>query len=248
MDLTAVIITALTGSGGVVALLAVILQHKQKMAELQAQKAKTTLQLEQVKSKQIPLEHHPIFAALDEIEFFFLRSFEIADPGRTVVIREMCVNKLRVWRDVLRRYAIEGQMCFDKCGSSQYAECNKTENVFRRMLLEGLERYTAAWDVPNKMDVFGRVAYDAASLRTMQVFIPIFQEWHRSREEVVRMASHDIPNSGMNNDCYADWWDILTVYMYAFTQMKYDALNAMKVLNGEITGRTILGITIGDAH
>ena len=243
-----IVLTALTGSGGIVALVAVLLQYKQKMKELEVEKVKSHEKIVKVMSKKTPLEHHPIFATIDEIEFFFMRSFELPDLGRTIVIREMCVNKLRVWREVLRTHAIEGQICFDKCESKIYGTCNKAENVFSKMLIEGLGKYTAAWNTPNKLDVFGRVAYDRESLETMEIFIPIFQEWHRSREEVVRLASHDIPNSGMNNDCYADWWDILTVYMYAFTQMKYDALNAMKVLNGELTGKKILNITIGDIH
>lgn len=255
MELTTIIVTALTGSGGIVALVAVLLQYKQKMKELELQTTKAHEKIKErdeqilkVMNNQIPLEYHPLFTAIDEIEFFFLRSFELPDHGRTVVIREMCVTKLRVWRQVLKNYALDAQRCIDRCSGQMYQACNKAENQFSNMLLEGIEKYSDSWETPNKLDVFGKVAYDKASFETMHIFIPIFQEWHKSREEVVRLAAHDIPNSGMNSCCYEDWWDMLTVYMYAFTQMKYDAINAMKVLNGELTGQTIFGIVVGDIH
>jgi hypothetical protein len=82
----------------------------------------------------------------------------------------------------------------------------------------------------------------------MGVFIPIFKQWHRTREEVIRIASHEIPNSGMNHTCHGDWWDVLTIYQYSFIQMKYDALNAMYALNGELTGKKFLRLTVGDLH
>ena len=247
MDMT-LVIAALTGSGGIVALVTVLLQHRQKMTELQTIHAKTNLQLEQIKSKQIPLEYHPLFTTLEELEHFFMWSFELEDLGRTMVIRELCVNKLRVWKTVLKQYVTDGEACYGLCGSGKRDACNKTELIFRKMLLEGLEGYSILWDINHKMDIYGRVVYDQKSFDSMHKFIPIFQEWHSSREEMVRLAAHDIPNCGINNDCYGDWWDMLTVYMYAFTQMKYDALNAMKTLNGEMTGGEIFGVTIGDIH
>jgi hypothetical protein len=246
MELTGVIIAALTGSGGLVALIAVILQHRQKMAELSTANVKAETKLEQMKAKQIPLEHHPLFSSLDEIEYFFLWVFELPDHGRTIVVRELCINKLRVWREVIRNHVDSATMCYESCGSKDRLACNKTENDFRKMLLEGLEKYTILWDVVAKNDVYGRLQYDKDSFEVMAKFVPIFQDWHRSREEMVRLAAHEIPNSSMNNDCYRDWWDMLTVYMYAFTQMKYDAVNAMRSLNGEITGESMLGVTIGD--
>ena len=240
------VIIALVGSGGLVTLVTVFLQHRQKMKELELQKKKSEETIIRIVNKDIPLEYHPLFATIDEIEHFFMRSFTLPDEGRTTIIREMCVNKLRVWRDVIKRYVVDAQNCYDTCDLAQDGLCNKSENSLRRMLIEGLERYTTVWDMPHKMDVFGKIAYDSESLATMQVFIPIFQEWHQSREEVVRIASHEIPNSGMNHTCHGDWWDVLTVYQYAFIQMKYDALNAMYALNGELTGKKFLGLTVGD--
>lgn len=228
------------------ALLTVLLQHRQKMAELNNAHNKTKLQVEQLKTKQIPLEHHPLFTTLDELEYFFMWTFSLQDPGRTMIIRELCVNKLRVWRNVILQHVHESQICYSNCQSVNRNTCNVTENNFRKMLLEGLDEYTSLWDVVYKQDIFCKHQYDEASIATMKTFLPIFQEWHLSREEMVRLAAHDIPNSGMNTSCYHDWWDMLTVYMYAFTQMKYDSLNAMKSLNGEITGKQFLGTTVGD--
>lgn len=238
-------VLALVGSGGIVTLLGLLLQHRQKMAELTIEHAKTKLQLENVKNKKIPLEHHPLFSTLDEIEYFFMWSFTAGDLGRTMVIRELCVNKLRVWRNVILEHVNEGQQCYEECQSNNRGSCNKTENIFRKMLLDGLDGYSMLWETTNKVDIYGRRPYDDVSLETMRKFLPIFKQWHLSREEMVRLAAHDIPNCNMNGLCYDDWWDMLTVYMYAFTQMKYDAVNAMRSLNGHITGDKFFDVTIG---
>ena len=126
--------------------------------------------------------------------------------------------------------------------------CNKSTNIFRKMLMEGIEKYEQVWETTNKLDVFSHHQYDNESLDTIKIFIPIFQEWHASREETVRLASSEIPNAGLNVTCHGDWWDILYVYLFAFVQMKYDAPVAMKSLNGELTGKKIFGIVIGDLH
>jgi len=60
-----------------------------------------------------PLEYHPLFATVDEIEFYFLRNFSLGDIGRTLIIREMTVNLLRVWRSVLKTYALKPKKKFD---------------------------------------------------------------------------------------------------------------------------------------
>lgn len=252
MEILTLIVIGLFGSGGIVAFYTIWASNKTRRREIELDikkvemaKIESDKQLLQVIRKEIPLEHHSIFATIDEIEYFFLRSFNLSDQGRTIIIKEICINMLRVWRDVIKRYAIDAQICFDKC---DFKQCNKTENDFIRMLLEGTERYTSVWDMANKMDVFGKVYYDSESLETMRIFIPIFKDWHMSREEIIRIASHDIPRAEMNRNCHGDWWDMLMVYQYSFVQMKYDALHAMQALNGEMTGKKFLGITVGDLH
>jgi hypothetical protein len=123
--------------------------------------------------------------------------------------------------------------------------CNKSEIDMSKMLIEGLEEYTKFFDGANLFDITGKIKYDDESLETMRVFLPIFRDWHFSREEIVRISSHEIPNSGLNNDCHGDWWDILSVYSFVFVQMKYDAVRAMAQLNGELTGKKFLGNIIG---
>ena len=241
-------ILALIGSGGIVGILTVLLQHRQKMTELGLQKMKTEETIKRIIKKEIPLEYHTVFTTIDEIEHFFMRSFELEDEGRTIVVREKCVTKLRTWRKVLKKYAVETQKCIDNCELIKDKACNKSSNAVKQMLIEGLDLCSTEWDRPSKMDVYGKVFYDAKSYETMKIFNPIFDEWHGSREEVVRQASHEIPASNMNISCHGDWWDILTVYQYALMQMKYDALNAMKTLNGELTGQVIFGVVIGDIH
>jgi hypothetical protein len=246
-DYTSLILVGLFGSGGAVALLSVILDHTTKRKNLEVER----LRLEADKArprKRVPLEHHPIFAAFDELEFFFMHSFRYSDKGRTLIVREMCVHKIRIWRRVLKKYAQDAQTCYESCTYDETGECNKSRNLISAMLIEGVKDYSTIYSTEGlKMrDVKDERFYDAVSLETMQVFIPIFNQWHDTRVESVRSASHDIPNSGLNGDCYEDYWDVLMIYLYAFIQMKYDAVGAIKQLNGQLTGREFLGVIVGE--
>lgn len=243
------ILTGLFSSGGVVALVAVLAEHKTKQKAIELEKIK--LEMDNPlsgKRKRVPLEYHPIFTALDELEFFFMFTFKYSDMGRTLIVREMCVHKIRVWRDILKKYAVDAQECCNSCENLKGIECNKAQNLISAMLLEGVREYNNLYSsVGLKMvDVTGSTLYDQASLDTMKVFIPIFNAWHDPRVEAVKMASHDIPISGLNADCYEDYWDVFMVYLYAFIQMKYDAIGAIKQLNGQLTGREFLGVIVGE--
>ena len=250
------LIIGLTGSGGLVGLYTIWVSRQNKKDEYELEKQRLLAEQSRLEAKpesqsvatRMSLEYHPLFTMIDEIEYFFTRNFKLSDEGRTKIVRELCVNKLRLWRNIIKKYAEKSQICYDECKSCRYSECNKSENELSKMMIEGMEAYVTMWDDDNIYDVFGKVKYDKESIETMKIFLPIFTNWHQSREEIVRMATHEIPNSGVNIDCYGDWWDILSVYSYAFVQMKYDALGAMKQLNGELTGKQFLGITIGSDH
>ena len=271
IDISLAIIAGLFSSGGIVALLVAIFQHKEKVKSIELERKKLDIEreksqqslrekeleyqaklneqqikLERIIRKQIPLEHHPIFVTMDELEQYFLKTFTLPDYGRTLIIREFIVSKIRVWRTVIRKYVVEGQSCIEECGSAKRETCNKSVNSFRNMLNEGMREYEKLWDTNFKTDVTGEKQYDQESFETMKVFIPIFHQWHSSREEVVRIASSEIPNAGLNYDCHGDWWDVLYVYLFSFVQMKYDATNAMHAINGDLTGKKFLDIEIGE--
>jgi hypothetical protein len=249
------LIIGLTGSGGLVGIYTIWSNRQSKKEEfilakekLESEKLMLKNKLEQNYKNKLSLEFHPLFKTIDEIEYFFMRNFKLSDEGRTLIVRELCVNKLKTWKDVIKKYVLDAQACYLDCESSKYNECNKSENDLSQMLLDGLEAYNTIWDKNIVSDVYGKETYDLESLETMRVFLPIFREWHSSLEELVRIATHEIPNSGMNVDCIEDWWDVLSVYSYAFVQMKYDAVGAIRQLNGELTGRKFLGVIIGDDH
>jgi hypothetical protein len=265
-----IVLTGLFGSGGIAAIYKLWVRKRELEAEVELTKIEANRSLEEAEIKyrekeleaaqssregrknsknELALTYHPIFSTLDEIEFFFVNSFRVADEGRTMLIKELCIKKIQAWRIVIRKYVNMSQNCYEECGSEKYMSCNKSEYLMAQMLMEGTKVYTTLFlDGTELYDYTEKIKYDKKSLETMKVFLPIFSQWHHSREEIVRLATHEIPNSGVNTNCHEDWWDVLNMYVYALVQMKYDAVRAMAQLNGEITGRTFLGITIGDHH
>jgi hypothetical protein len=166
-----------------------------------------------------------------------------------MLVAEMIVKKVRVWREILLDAAENVQECCDKCNhGADGAGCNKLENYMVDVLLGGMATYTDWHRKPGAVSRDGQIFFNAESVETMDLFINKFRSWHASRESVVQMATHDIAKSTiLYESCYHRMWDILSVYMYAFVEMKLDAEKTIKSLNGSLTGKKIFGITIGDA-
>jgi len=136
--------------------------------------------------------------------------------------------------------------CIDNC-KREGDDCNALENLCAVSMLRGLDSYTGWYLKPKVYDIKGEMRYDADSVETMDIFATEFKRWHGPREDMVRIASHDISKSTtLYKDCYTRCWDILSIYMYAFIEMKLDAERTIKSLNGSLTGKSFLGTIIDE--
>lgn len=193
----------------------------------------------------VRLEYHPIFAYLDEMEAYFLTRYVGYDPGRTALIREMVVHKIRIWRPILKAAAVELDKCVAVDKSSKKDTCNKVFNVFSASLTDGLREYVQWHKADRVLSVDGSMEYTEEDKQTMGTFIAPFQVWHSPREEMVTTGVHEISNSKVITECISRGWDILLVYQLAFLNLKIDAEKTNNELNGSLTGKRFLGITVG---
>lgn len=184
------------------------------------------------------------FAYLDEMEAFYLTRYSSHDPGRTALIREQAIHKIRVWRPILFKAAEIMDECYKKDKSHDLSSCNKLHNVFQGVLTEGLQAYVGWHRLDRVLSVYG-VEYNEEDKDTMDVFIKCFQKWHSPREEMVRVGIQDISTSKVSSNCIAKTWDILLVFQLAFLNMKLDLEKTENELNGSLTGKKFLGLTIG---
>ena len=201
------------------------------------------------KPKPLPkLIHHPIFAQLDEMEAWFRYRYSQPDLGRTILSSEMVVHKIRVWRPILLKIARETDECIAACGGTSDPGCNKVMNRFVQAFVDGMTQYVEWHKADTVLSIDGKTIYSAADKKTMDLYARKFQEWHEAREELVSTMTKEIGESGIYETCAKRAWDILSIYQTAFIAMKIDAEKTLKSLNGELTGKPILGVRIGDKH
>lgn len=95
--------------GGVFSVIVAAIAIYPKLME--SRKKKKAASLEKGKDRKrvnyTPLEYHPVFSHLDELEHYFMSEFSLTDLGRTLIIREVVVHKIRIWREVLKKYSHE---------------------------------------------------------------------------------------------------------------------------------------------
>lgn len=224
--------------GGTVAIIVALIGIVPKMKEISKNK-----QEKNNAQQEISLDKHPVFLELKGLNYFFRNSFKLKDEGRTEIVKDVMINLLETAEEILMRYAKKVESCnsnsLSALDSREVSEllfclfCEVNDSIRRKGYREGLKSYTGK-------------EYDEESKETLDICTDKLKEWNHTRIEIVQTASEELPKMNMNDSCYNVMWDMLSIYSYVFTQMKYDSVMTINRLDGELTGRHFLGIEIGD--
>ena len=197
--------------------------------------------------KMPKLIYHPVFNELDELESYFATRYRHPDLGRQIIASEMMVHKIRIWRPLLMEFAVNIDNCCETCDLAR-PECNKVLNLAVDVLIRGMEQYVQ-WHLRDTvLSIDESKVYTKADKETMRVYIEKFRDWHSSREELVRLMTHEVGSSPLYDSCHQKAYLILQGYHLAFSLCRVDSDKTLKSLNGSLTGRSILGVKIGDAE
>jgi hypothetical protein len=115
---------------------------------------------------------------------------------------------------------------------------------FNSVVNKGLEGYVSWHRDPVVISSNGR-EYTEEDKLTMDMYSQKFQEWNYPLEEMRSQMAHDIGESMLYDNCRDRAWDILTVFQAVYVGLKPNAEKTLKSLNGELTGKKYLGMTIG---
>lgn len=196
--------------------------------------------------KMPKLIYHQIFRELDEQEAYFSTRYKHRDFGRQLLAVEMIVHKIRIWRPILLEFAKKADECAAVCGGESKPECNKIANLAVQAYLKGMDEYIDWHNAETVLSIDGDKIYNKKDKETMSKYVDKFQEWYSSREVLTKIMIHEVGESNMYDSCYKRAYDILQAYAVAFISMKLDAEKSLKSLNGSLTGKTFLGVTIGE--
>jgi len=194
------------------------------------------------------LRHHPVFMEIAELESYFATRYRHGDLGRQLLASEMMIHKIRIWRPLLEKFAEKIDECCADCNLAK-PECNKVLNLAMELLIDGMEEYVGWHNKDVVLSADGSKVYSKVDKETMGIYIEKFQCWHESREELVRMITHDVgSHPALYDNCHQQAYLILQGYHLAFSLCRVDSDKTLRSLNGSLTNKKFLGTTVGNVE
>lgn len=197
-----------------------------------------------VTTLRVPLIEHPLFASLKEMDMFFTIHLKLHDHGREMLMKEKVIPKIRIWYDILYKMAQDVQNCISTCNNCSATACGKSYMICQNAFINGIEEYRN-YHLAHPISLT-RLRYTDEDIKTMNIYSQKFNEYHSPSERMTSDSIDRVFKSIAYKDCYTRAWDVLNAYLYAFNRVRIDSESAIRNLNGELTGLTFLGHTIGD--
>lgn len=229
--------------GGTVTVLVAFIGIVPKLKEMKSKKEDSNN--EKKYKSRVSLDKHPVFLELKSLEYFFTYDFRLKDVGRTMIVKEVTLRKIRVASEILMKYAKQVMAC-----SKEYENQETNEEiaiVLMDMFTEMVNKVYNPWYRLDAMSAECR-RYDEETMQTMDIYLDKYREWNHTRIEIIKTATLELPKANMGDSYYNTMWDMMSIYMYAYTQMKYDAVTTVERLNGELTGHKFLGVELGNKY
>lgn len=227
--------------GGVVTIVVALIGIIPKIKEIKAKKKESND--ESVDKRQVGLDKHPVFLELKSLEYFFTYDFRLKDAGRIEVVKEATLHKLRTASEILYKYAKQVMEHPSDCITAKSNE--EIAIILMNLFTEMTDSIYKPWYKTGTLSICNKV-YDERSVATMDIYLDKYRQWNQTRIEIIKTATLELPRANMGDSCYNTMWDMMSIYMYVYIQMKYDAVTTIKRLNGELTGHYFLGIKLGD--
>ena len=180
------------------------------------------------------LINHHLFTTYFDMKMRFLGTqWETEDEGRTLVVRTVMLNKLKIWKKHLIDLAIElDEKCESSCTKDKLSVMNfKTLN---KAISESKNFYKNDSSFSKQeqeiFDIFtsGYEAYQKQSVREIENYI--------TRATQSKYA----------NDKKALQSSIFDAYISMFNILFLDISDTIANINGELTGKVINGVEIGE--
>ena len=227
--------------GGVVAIVVALIGIIPKIKEIKVKKKENNGAL--IDKRQVGLDKHPVFLEFKSLEYFFAYDFRLKDAGRTEVVKEATLHKLKTAGEILAKYA---KLTMKYSGDCENAKTNEeVAIILMDLFTEMTDSIYNPWYRVGALSICNKV-YDENSVATMDIYLDKYRKWNQTRIEIIKTATLELPRANMGDSCYNTMWDMMSIYMYVYIQMKYDAVTTIKRLNGELTGHYFLGIKLGD--
>lgn len=191
------------------------------------------------KELELPkIQHHNLIQSYFDTKIGYLNNqFLLSDEGRTMVVREVMVNKLRIWKKHLTKLAVD----LDECSNG----CDMNDTICTNLYTMNMKAFNNAINEYRNFYLDGN-RYSKEEIEIFDLFMAKFQTYHSKQiqeiEQYIKRACH----SKYVTNCIMVQSMIFDAYLSEFNKTFLDANDSIALINGELTGRVINGIEIGE--
>lgn len=175
------------------------------------------------------LVNHPIFSRLEMLKTHIAMSFQMPNKGKELVFKDLLINNIDIWRDVLRELAEK----LDGLDDS-------TENTILHKIISEYFEY----GIKNFSNYYRTNLYTIDEQRSLDIVMAKFNKWNYPRIQQFHDTITGVCNSQFYSGVKVKSAVIMDMYVSMFVDVINDAEATIGEINGDLKGLIFRNVTI----
>jgi hypothetical protein len=184
------------------------------------------------------LQHHYIFSHIDDLISRIDNEVNIEDEGREILVKIVVKEKILIFKKNLMELSIKLDNCYENCDKDNVNGCNRLYEEHMKTFNKSMTEFNNFYKNNDYLnDKEGEV---------LKIFMDSFAEYNQMNINGLRDFVFRVCNSKLFTDCKYITSSIYNLYITIFDKMILDAEKTLSSLNGDLTGKIINGVEIGE--
>jgi len=162
----------------------------------------------------------------------------IEDEGREILVKIVVKEKILIFKKNLMELSIKLDNCYENCDKDNVNGCN-------RLYEEHMKAFNKSMTEFNNFYKNNDYLNDKEE-EVLKIFMDSFAEYNQMNINGLRDFVFRVCNSKLFTDCKYVTSSIYNLYITIFDKMILDAEKTLSSLNGDLTGKIINGVEIGE--
>lgn len=190
---------------------------------------KTSSSTKKVKEEKLKLVNHPIFQRIEFDKHIVLTTFEFKNKGKEIVFKEIIVQHLNIYKEVLKELCEE----IDSNEKMDATELLNRSTKALNLINQRLQKFYI--DSPN---------FTIQEKHVLEIVLNKYTSWGSERDLKAYAMINDVCSSHFHPTIYAKAVTIMDIFLFAITDTIDDANKTLNKLNGDLKGLEFKGVVI----
>lgn len=181
------------------------------------------------KGDAVSLKNHHIFSRAEMLRIYISAKFTLPNKGKELVFKDMLLNYIKIWEDLLMELANKLDDLDDDIGSSAL------QAIIMKCFNDGMKEFS---------NYYKNEHYTASEQRCLDTVMSKFNSWNCQRVQSLGESLMSICNSQFYSTKTIKSAVIFDMYIQLFVDMTNDAEQTIGSINGDLRGLVFRGVTL----